>query len=238
MQYQQRVATAAQRAAQQKAQGAKPQVISTDRNHEIFSRLASKFKLMDPSLIVTPGYLRIEQPIVNGKPRYTFPVTKDSNSDTVTEVKLDRNDRFVATHVGMFLMARLSTLLGVEVLQTYPNPTAIPDDSTNFYCAHLECFYNGYMGIQYGQTLYIEKMDTRRFRSVEEQIQSGSITKSSAREYSGFVQLTPQFELAGDGKTTIYLEAPVSGSAKVANTVANTTNYLVLMFRGYLVTKR
>jgi hypothetical protein len=217
--------------------GTNPVAMTNDRQRGIVQAAKAKYP-KEEGWIVTPGFLRVEQAISNGKPRYQFAVTKDSNSDTVTEVKLDRNDKFLVSHVGIFLMKRLSTLTGIEVLQTYPNVVAIPDDSTNFLCAHLEAFYNGFFGIQVGQTVYIEKMDTRRFRSVEEAIESATITKSSARENSGFVQLTPQFELDGDGKTLISIEAPIHASAKVANTVSNTTNYLVLMFRGFLITKR
>jgi hypothetical protein len=211
--------------------------MTNDRQREILRSTSDKYPKTE-GWIVTPGFLRIEQAISNGKPVYKFSCQKDSNSDSVTEVKLDRNDKFKVSHIGLFLMKRLSTLTGIEVLQTYPNPTAIPDDSTNFLSAHLESFYNGSISIQVGQTVYIEKMDTRRFRCIEENVESASITKSSGRENSGFVELTPQFELDGDGKTIISLEAPVHASAKVANTVTNTTNYLVLMVRGFLITKR
>ncbi len=214
-----------------------PRVTNVDRNLAIFATLKKKYSA-EKGVIITPGFIRIEQKILNGKPRYTFPVVKDSNSDTVTEVKLDRNDQFVATHTGLFIMARVSTLPGVEVLQTYPNPTAIPDVSTTFKIAHLECMYNGFLGVQVGQTIYIEKMDTRRFRFVGNTVESASNTKSSAGEYSGFSELTPQIEFQGDGKSIISLEAPVDSTALVANTAANTANYLVLMFKGFLVTRR
>lgn len=214
-----------------------PILMNGNRDAAIFAVLKRRFA-DQPGVIITPGYIRIEQAISNGKPRYQFSVTKDSNADTVTEVKLDRNDQFIATHTGLFLMKRLSTKTGGEVLQTYPNPTAIADDSTNFLCADLEAFYNGHLSVQVGQTIFIEKMDLRRFRSVEQNIESSSITKSSAGEFSGFSELTPQIELDGNGKSIIAIEAPIHSTAKVANTVSNTTNYLVLMFRGFLVTRR
>lgn len=214
-----------------------PKVTNSDRNLAIFATLKRKYAAQQ-NIIITPGYIRIEQKITNGKSRYIFTYTKDSNSDTVTEVKLDRNDQFIATHTGLFLMKRDSTIPGIEVLQTYPNPVEIPDDSTNFYCKHLEAFYNGSFGVQVGQTVYIEKMDTARFRFVGENIQTSSIVKSSFGEFTGFSELTPQIEFSGDGKSIIAVDAPIDATAKVANTVSNMSNYLVLIFRGFLVTRR
>lgn len=215
-------------------QGQRPQnVISLDRKRSIFSYLEKKFK----NNLITEGFLRIEKAIVNGQQTYSFAVTKDSNSDTVTERKLDRKDSFHVTHVGMFIMKRLSTKTGGEVLQSYPNPTVFADDSSNFLGADLEVFYNGSVQIKVGQTVYVEALDTRRFRWIGNAIESATILKSSQEENTGLVELTPQITLDGDKKTEITLAAPVHSSAKVANTVSNTTNYLVLYLRGFLITK-
>lgn len=210
-------------------------VISLDRKRSIYSFLNAKY---GKTKMITESFLRIEKSIANGTTNYDFSITKDTNSDTVTERKLDRKDMFHITHIGVFLMKRNSTKLGIEVLQTYPNPIVFPDDSTNFLGADLECFYNGSIQIKVGQTVYLEALDTRRFRAVEENIESSTITKSSAREYTGICELTPQLTLNGDQKTDVILTAPVASGAKVANTVANMTNYVVLFIRGFLITNK
>lgn len=210
-------------------------IISPDRMRSIFSSLA---KYRKDGYITSPGYIRVEKAIVNGQTVYTFPVTKDQNSDTVTEEKLDRNDKFMVSHMGLFLMKRLSTKTGGEVLQTYPNIQEFADNSSTFLGADLEVFYNGKISIKVGQTVFVEKMDSRRFRSVEDVQQSSASTKSSAKENSGFVELTPQILLDGDQKNDITLSAPVHSTALVANTVASTTNYLVWMARGFLITRK
>jgi len=210
-------------------------VISPDRMRSIFSGLT---KYRNEGFITSPGFIRVEQAISNGKAVYAFPVTKDQNSDTVTERKLDRNDKFMVTHMGLFLMKRLSTKTGIEVLQTYPNILEFADVSSTFLGADLETFYNGNIGIKVGQTVYIEAMDTRKFRSVEDVQQSAATNKSSARENSGFIELTPQILLDGDQKNDISLTAPVHSSALVAHTTASTTNYLVWMARGFLITRK
>jgi hypothetical protein len=210
-------------------------VISPDRSRSIYSGLE---KWRKEGYIVSPGFVRVEQAIVNGKTVYTFPVTKDANSDTVTEEKLDRNDKFHVSHMGLFLMKRLSTKTGIEVLQAYPNILEFADVSSTFLGADLEVFYNGKLAVKVGQTVWIEKMDTRRFRSVEEVQQAAASTKSSAKEHSGFIELTPQILLDGNEKNEIKIEAPVHSSALVAHTTASTSNYLVMMFRGFLITRK
>lgn len=210
-------------------------VISPDRMRSIFSKMT---EYTESGHIVSQGYIRVEVPIANGKTVYTFPVTKDQNSDTVTEEKLDRNDLFKVTHMGLFLMKRLSTKTGGEVLQTYPNIQEFADDSSTFLGADLEVFYNGKISVTVGQVKYLEKLDTRRFRWIGEIQQSSATTKSSAREESGLIEVTPQILLDGNQKNEIRLEAPVHSSALVAHSATNTTNYLVWVARGFLITKK
>lgn len=231
--------------------------VTNDRERGIFAKVKQKWE--QEGRIATPGFLRIEQQIVNGKGRYQFAVTKDSNSDTVTEAKLDRNDKFLITHLGLFLMRRETALPGIEVLQTYPNPVVF-DYSTSSYAAHMEALYNGFLSIQVGQTVFIEKMDTRRFRvvpvtqkaafaAVDGTDGAGAastlaiassmlIANSSANGFDGFIELTPQFEVDGDGKTALVIEAPVHSNAKVAATESGYTYQMVLMARGFLGTRR
>lgn len=234
-------------------------IVSPERERAIFSNLNKKYA----GMIISPGKLRIEQAIVNGKSTYTFPVTKDANSDTVTEEKLDRNDSFMVTDMGLFLMKRLSTKTGGEVLQTYPNPVAIPDDSTNFLAADLEVFYNGKLSMKEGQTVFIERFPTERFRVVPDAQQASGafyainasgaeatssvlaaaskqlmIANSGRTKDAGMIPLTPQILLNGDKKNEITVTAPVHSTAKIANTVSNTTNYLVLLLYGFQITKK
>jgi len=192
----------------------------------------------NPGKTVTQGYIRVEQLISNGKTNYTFPVTKDSNSDSATERKLDRNDKFKMTHVGMFLVKKDSTLPSLEVDQTYPNIQVFPDESTTFYGAHLEVFYKGNFQIRIGQTLYVEALDTARFRVVGNTQQSSASTKSSVNPYDGYTELTPQITLDGDGKSQIQLSVPANSNLKVANTTTNMSNYVVFAARGFLITDK
>jgi hypothetical protein len=236
-------------------------IVSTDRQRAIYAQALSIAK--SENRIVTPSHLRIEQTIANGKNKYIFSMTKDSNSDSVTEKKLDRNDKFLVTHVGMMLVKRLSTLKGGEVVQSYPNPVVFADDSTNFIGAHLEVLYNGKLSFAVGQVKWIEDLDTLSFRRVPDAQQTAAAfaainasgaeansaviaaaTKAILMANSGFslkdtlVELTPQITIDGDQKTEITIEAPVDANHKIANTVTNTSNIIVLFVKGFLLTRK
>ncbi len=228
--------------------------VSTDRERAIFSRLEAKFKA--EGKIVTPGYIRLENELINGKPQYDFQILRDTNSDSVTEQKLDRNDKFLATHLGLFLIHRGSLNSdseenyepGLEVLQTYPNSTIFGDKSI-----FLESIYNGKISIMVGQTKYVEALDTRRFRYVPTAQQLtvtngastplvvSSIANSGQDENSGFINLTPQITFDGDLKNNITLEAPIASTFEMQPSQRRNQVQmycLVLMMRGFLVTNR
>lgn len=208
---------------------------SNERERVIYDRIKQEpaFKGFN----VTPSYIRAEQKIVNGSGVYNFPIVKDSNADTPTEKKMDRKDFFVATGLGFFLIKRNKLKIGVEVLQTYPNAQVFVDDTVNFVGADLEAFYNGHLRMQIGQKVIMEALDLNRFRNVGSVVQIASIPQSSRTEKDGFIELTPQMTLDGDGKTNIQIYVPIDGNARVQNTLANTDNVAVLYLRGFLITK-
>lgn len=225
-------------------------VVSNDHERGIYQKTVDEHKANGKMVI--PGFLRIEQKIVNGKTIYTYPITRDSNSDTITELKLDRNDAFKVTHLGFFLMKRVNTLIGHEVLQTYPNYIRFPQNGSpiSFDPTHLDAFYNGKLGLSVGQTKWIEAMDTRRFRIVPQAQESFTtngntppslisyVAHSEQEEKTGFIDMTPQITLDGNEKNSLFVEAPIQAGHLVANTVANTDNFLVIIMRGLLITAR
>ncbi len=225
--------------------------ISTDRERAIFNRLAAAER--EKNKIVTPGFIRVEKLLQNGNPKMDFQVLRDTNSDSITEQKLDRNDKFLATHLGLFLMLRDPSITGAEVLQTYPNAEvfdAMDGDDPTLYlrdARHLETIYNGKLSITVGQTKYVEALDTRRFRNVPTSQQItiedatpvviSKIGNSEQSEKTGFIDLTPQITFDGDQKNLITLEAPISGSHKIQSSTAPLA-YVVLVMRGFLITNR
>lgn len=206
-------------------------MVMSDDNRAIFNNVNAKAK--QEGKIATPGYIRLEKLLTAGKNRYQFTFLRDSNSDTVTERKLDRNDKFTITELGIFLMKRASGTAGIEVLQTYPNASAFPVSSGVLNPAHLEFLYNGSMSLSVGQTKFIEALDLNRFRKVPQMIQTSSVVNSQREEKDGFIKMTPQITIDGDAKTTLEIEVPAIASLELGTDV-----FVVIVARGFQVTAK
>lgn len=212
-----------------------------DRGRDIFNRV----KNTHPGKIVQPSYLRSEVVLRNGRPSYEFSFIKDGNSDAVTERKLDRNDQFVVTQLGLFWAHRIDGSEGSELLRTNEIYLA---DGTNVNSSHygevrgaLSVLYNGSIAITVGQTKFLEALDTYQFRSEA----AGNLKDA------GFIELTPQVVLQGAQKNTIALTLPASsgidvegGSVTVWDVTENAMvskpckHIAVLFARGYLITNK
>lgn len=224
--------------------------ISSDRDRSIYNRISEEAKKQN--MITSPGFLRVEQRIVNGRTKYEFVLQRDTNSDSITEQKLDRNDKFVMSRLGIFLMRRSTLLYGNEVLQTYPNPIVFPTEvGNNFVTQHMEAFYNGKMSFTVGQTKWIEALDTRRFRHVPA-TQEALVTNtdgatvtivsrndnSESYENSGMIDLTPQITINGDAKTVVAIDVPIMADHKVKTGLQYHDDFIVLIGRGFLQTNK
>lgn len=205
-------------------------IVTTDDTRAIFNSANEKAK--SQGLMAVPGFLRFEKLLKAGTNRYEFSPLRDSNSDTVTERKLDRNDQFTMTEFAVLLMKRTAATAGCEVLQSYPNATVFPTGPT-LNAAHLEAVYNGSLSLQVGNKKYIEAMDLNRFRSVPTTLQSASNANSERSERDGFTKLTPQITINGDIKTTIGIEIPTFDGMLLGTDV-----FLVVIARGFQITAK
>jgi len=213
-------------------------VISPDRKRAIYTQVLANKNINVENSIISEGFIRVETKLKNGSGIYDFSIVRDSNSDSITERKIDRNDKFLVTELAFFLMCRNENKKGVEVLQTYPNPVVfLKLDKTSSF-TDLECIFNGKLSVKVGQTNFIEGMDLLRFRHVPQVQQSSANANSEASGKMGFFETTPQILLSGDQKNEIRIEAPVDSSAVIANDNVGTNNYIVMMCRGFLVSTK
>lgn len=194
-----------------------------------------KTKAENPGKSIVPGYLRCDVKIINGQNVYEFNFTRDNRINKAREQKLDRGNKFKITQIGYFLIKEDSTIEGTEVLQTYPNATVFADDATNFIGSHLEVFYNGKVSFKIGSTVYLESLGTEIFRNVGAMAKSSATTASERNNANGFFAMTPQITLDANDAHSITVEAPITTAHKVANTNANTNNYIAVILRGYLI---
>jgi len=207
-----------------------PALVALDR--EYYQLLAGTYGKGAPQ----PSYLRVEETLLNNKTRYDFNI-KTTGSELATERKLDRNDIFVVTHLGIYLIAQVSTTIGLEILQTYPNPDVFVT-ATGFTPNHLNVIYSGWLEIKIGQRVNAEAIDLNRFRFVptsQQEATNNFINYSEYHQEANSYWHPNLFYLHGTQNIDIHVEFPAITGAAYAAVAANTSNRIVLYPMGYLI---
>lgn len=207
---------------------ASPGLVALDR--EYFNILTGQFGKGRPS----PSYLRVEQALSNTKTRYQFDIKK-TGGEIATERKLDRNDVFIATHLGVYLISQVSTTIGLEVLQTYPNPDYFIT-TTGFTPAHLNTIYSGHLEVKIGQKVNIEALDMNKFRYVPTTQQATPTLPYSEFDLDSYSYWPGSLLfLHGTQNIEIFIDIPSITGLAWAAVAADTSNKMVLYLMGYLV---
>lgn len=206
-----------------------PAAIVSER--KLFEALKKKYTKQ--AVIPSPSYLRIEQALSNSSGNYLFDIKKNGN-EIATERKLDRNDLFVVTRIGVYLLKQDTTKIGAAVLQTFPNVAAF-GTLTGFTVAHLEAIYNGYLTLKTGQKVNIEALSMQNFRYIStSQQDTGSILSEwnvSEFTYTG----AEDIYLHGTKSHEINITFPTFSGMQIQCTTASTVIKLVLHPYGFLL---
>lgn len=215
-------------------------VVAPDRERAIYTGLRKKA----PNNIITPSFIRLEQQLSSGQGQYQFQIGKNVGNPSATEVRLDLNDAFVATKLGIYLLNDDLTLPGHSALQTFPSPVAFPAEASNVDPTHLEAFYNGFLRVKVADVVYAETMATRKFRIVRTTQQDvaaatppPSAKLSGAEGYDGLQNLTPQFIFQGQAKNELTLYVPANSTQEVQYKTAATRIKVVWYMEGFLITQ-
>jgi len=223
-------AAAQSRAAQKRA---------TRPNGTTARSLFNSLREIYPGCIIGDSFLQMEQPLINGNTTIEFDPAKNVNSDRRTESKLDRNDIFVATHMGLFLCANsldaAGKTKGVGVFQTYPNLQHFPAITTTpvFTPANLEAVFNGRLTVKINNKEESPLIDTRRFRYVPQTQQSAAGNYSMFKLEDALVALTPTINLFGNKENKITLALP--SATDIAAQATNTENLVILFTKGFVI---
>lgn len=183
-------------------------------------------------LIATPSYLRVEKTLTNNLSTYDFDILRGSG-DTPVEVKLDKNDVFICTHIGMYIIQYVAVANVVTkwtgILQTYPNASELTGPTTP---RDLNALYNGNWSISVGRVKFFDKYPASLlFRAAE--TQQSSATNYSSREYAeGAASIDPLAILSGSANNSIQLNVPI-GSAALAIADQGTTSVTKVVFHPY-----
>lgn len=203
------------------------------RKAAIFNMLKQKF----PNGVISDSVIRMEAKLINGKSEYEF-FHKQLGNESATEKKLNEQDAFRMTDWGIFLMAESTTIPGISVPQTYPNPFVFPDEAGFTQTAHLEHIYNGHFTARVGDTIYINDMPIMDCRVVNTAQQSPGFANSERRAGDGFIQMTPQYTFKGRENNILKLIVPANSSHKVESNSA-ASGYVIKLaciIRGYKIT--
>lgn len=209
--------------------GAGVQVINSERARGAFMSYRTKPEYAGKKIV--QGFLRLEAVIRNTDGKLIFRTfTGDGTTVAPTEERLDRNDKFVITEIGLFLCKQVDGQSGGR-LHSYPN-------ATDFGAAapFLESIFHGRLGIVINREKFLPSLDTQRFLRVPETMQSGAGNRDQFRLESNLVKLTPHIELDGSGTNEIEVSYPTYAAWAGASATAGTDHKAVLYCHGLLIT--
>ena len=208
--------------------GAGVQVINTERARGAYMSYRTRPEY--DSKDISPSFLRLEAVITNTSNIIRFNTfVGDTSNVATTETRLDRNDKFVVTEMGLFLLKQLQGQSGGR-LHSYPN-------ATDFAAAapFLESLFNGILKMTMNKKQWISALDTQRFLNVPETQQSAGTNRDMFSLHKKLYRLTPHIEIDGSGTNEIELQYPTYAGWAGASATAGTDHKAVLYLHGLLI---
>ena len=195
--------------------------------------------------------LQLIQPIRANISTYSFPILVNEANNGIQpqndEVRLNLNDEFVATSMGVFLVAKVFT--GVSPTVNDPNvfltSPPIQNDSLQIPALNL---YDGNIEISRNNIVYITNWDVRKHQYIAQSQLGNFVSPTQAQQdqqrslIDGFVSLQPSITFSGATKTNIVLNLinaiPVLPIYSIVDNQGATINYQItrlgVFFRGLL----
>jgi len=192
--------------------------------------------------VLTQSFLRFEVGLIAGTTTYKFDTLVNENNQPVnfnTQTKLNLQDAFIASEIGMFLAVPSSTTDTAFRLLTYPNITVLTAaNAANYYAV-----YNGTMNLTVNQKTVVTNWDISRHliqpisgqnvitgsyaSTVAPAILNGHDSFDASKD--GFYPVEPNLILSGSKKNELMVSLPGAGiSAVTAN------SRLIIIMRGIL----
>lgn len=189
--------------------------------------------------VLSQSYLRLEVSLSTSVTNYQFPVlTNDvSSSNTTsfnTEQRLNLQDAFVVSQIGLFFAVPGSSTATNFQLATYPNTSIFSNSNT---ATSLYNWYNSSLSLTVNNRQIVPAYDLYRHYSVPQQQQTADADyTSSGINYkdqqdganSGFYPIEPAWVLVGSKQNTLQVQLASAMAAVESNSRA------VLILRGHL----
>lgn len=212
------------------SEGAGVQVINSERERGAYMAYATKPEFAGKD--ISPSFLRLEVDITNSNNKLTFKTyVGDGTTQNPTEKRLDRNDKFIITKIGLFLLMQLPAKSNGR-LHAYPNLT----DFGAAAAADLESIFNGELSITINRKKWLPSLDTQRFLKIPETQQSAGTNRDQRSLHHLMENLTPHIELDGSGTNEIEITYPSHAAwAGATPVVGGNTHRAVLYIHGLLI---
>lgn len=193
------------------------------------------------SVRLTQSALILTKPISATTTNYSFDVL-DSQVSTLqgNEIRLNQNDEFIITHVGLYLQGIANT--GATKLLSYA-PFEL--DATK--SGTLQALWDGYLKISVNNIVFVDKWDTRKHECVTQTEYAAFVAATAAigstparipnfeAKTSGIISVEPTVTLSGAKKNTIELFLPSAMTGQTFTNAAGTGTYSVVVDRIALV---
>lgn len=182
---------------------------------------------------LTQATLRLEQPLVTTNAQYTFPVLVNiqngSQQQFNTEIRLNQQDSFVPTEVGIFVALPTGATDTTFRLLTYNSPAIFSAAAA----AALPTLYNGLFKIMINNVQYLNYWDIWRHWYAGQTQQTAPLGAGSPEDQfcgadDGFYPMEPYVLLIGSQNIQINITLPAAISTVDAN------SRVIILFRGVL----
>ena len=180
---------------------------------------------------LTQSELRLEQPLVAGATVINFPVLSNIQNQAQqypSEIRLNLQDSFVPTRLGVYVALPTSAADASFVLYTYFNPTVFAN------VVGEQTFYNGQLKLMINNSQYINGWGLQRHRTVNQTQQiakplaAAVLTDQQDGANDGLYPVQPFVLLLGSQNIQLSIQLPAPIAAVDANA------RVVLRFEGVL----
>jgi len=183
---------------------------------------------------LTQSYLRLEQPFSTTSTNMNFPVLNNiqsaSGTQFITEKRLNQQDSFIPTMVGIFVAAPASSTDAAFTPYAYLSPSVFGTANANA----MRTFYNGFLSISVNNIVVTPAWDVlKHWASNQTQLltaapASGAVVEQQYQDSDGYFPMQPYVALIGSKNIQINIAQPAAPSAITASSRA------IIIFQGIL----
>ena len=177
---------------------------------------------------LTQSYIRVEQALVAGQTLYTFPVLSNQGATFNTEQRLNLQDSFVVSEIGVFLALPASATDATFKMFPYPNFFFFGANSVP-----AQTIYNGKLNIAVNNNTILPAWDLQRHWSTTDVQQNAAVAVAVFQDKQdgskdGYYPCEPNIVLVGSKNYQVTIQLP-AGLATVA-----ALSRVIINFRGIL----